>query len=227
MAGDLITALVTPLHRGARQIYRKACRHSPARQPHGPKRGRGQALVSLSRCPSATHKHRCLREGPDIASSVRQSAFLGCTTGQRRANACASCHFHAGADHRITNILASPPSTSTAIVVNQTVTASNFPFRQLSDEANNASAVVHDVRQVAGSAGIVPRSSPGWLPAALLKTVATWWVEHRRWAVECSPGRDRNAPSVINAVFNVRNFWDGRAAGSSRGKRPLEHRTWH
>src|SRR6185369_3104179 len=32
---------------------------------------------------------------------------------------------------------------------------------------------------------------------------------------------DRNAPSVINAVFNFRNFWDGRASDTFTGATPF------
>lgn len=32
---------------------------------------------------------------------------------------------------------------------------------------------------------------------------------------------DRNAPTVINAVFNSRNFWDGRAQDTFNGVNPF------
>ena len=40
------------------------------------------------------------------------------------------------------------------------------------------------------------------------------WVNVRR-------STPRNAPSVINAVFNYRNFWDGRAQGTFNGVNPF------
>src|ERR1041384_5464086 len=120
--------------------------------------GGNPPLVSLKQVPvpQPTNTAAYVRDQSSLVV-LGKALFWDAQLGSDGRTACASCHFHAGADHRITNILAPPPSTSTAIVVNQTVTASSFPFHQLSDETNNASRVVHDVRQVAGSAGIVPR----------------------------------------------------------------------
>ena len=99
----------------------------------------------------------------DQASLVAlgKALFWDSQVGSDGRTGCASCHFHAGADHRVTNILGSPLSAFTAIVVNQTVNAGSFPFHQLSNVANSASTVVRDVRQVAGSPGIFPRTFAG------------------------------------------------------------------
>src|SRR3954451_23992934 len=107
--------------------------------------GRGPQLVSLKQVPvpQPTNVAAYVKDQTALVA-LGKALFWDAQLGSDGKTACASCHFHAGADHRITNILASPPSTLTAIVVNQTVTASSFPFHQLSDEVNNASPVVHD-----------------------------------------------------------------------------------
>src|SRR5215831_338634 len=64
--------------------------------------------------------------------------------------ACGTCHFHAGADHRLQHQLASPPGVNTSIAPNQTLTTDMFPFRKLADPNNNQSAVLSDERQSAG-----------------------------------------------------------------------------
>src|SRR6516162_6897776 len=44
--------------------------------------------------------------------------------------ACATCHFHAGADHRAQNQLSNPLGS---LIPNYTLTAADFPFHQLAD----------------------------------------------------------------------------------------------
>jgi uncharacterized protein (TIGR03437 family) len=136
--------------------------------------------------------------------------------------ACASCHFHAGADHRIKNIFALPATGVGTVVANQTASASAFPFHQLSNVANNASPVIRDTRQVAGSAGVFPRTYLG---------VETGVASERGTDIPGGTSSlrglnvrqvgNRNSPSVINAVYNVRNFWDGRASRLFTGQTPF------
>src|SRR5215467_2870867 len=51
-----------------------------------------------------------------------------------REVACASCHFHAGADHRVQNQLSNPLGT---FVPNYTLTLADFPFHQLANADDN------------------------------------------------------------------------------------------
>src|SRR5215467_14636965 len=67
--------------------------------------------------------------------------------------ACATCHFHAGADHRAQNQFGSPPGASLTIAPNQAMTPDMFPFRRLADPRDNRSSVVSETRVAAGSAG--------------------------------------------------------------------------
>lgn len=185
--------------------------------------GGGQALVSLKRVP--------IPQPTNIAAYVKDQAslvalgktfFWDAQLGSDGRTACASCHFHAGADHRITNILGSPASSSTAILANQTVAASSFPFHQLSNVANNGSAVVRDVRQVAGSAGIFPRTFSGVSTGSAAENGKDVVGGASSLAgLNVRQVGNRNAPSVINAVFNVRNFWDGRASRLFTGQTPF------
>ncbi len=136
--------------------------------------------------------------------------------------ACASCHFHAGADHRAKNILAPAQAATATVARNQTVTASTFPFHQLANVGNNNSTVLKDTRQVAGSAGVLPRKflgvdagSPAENGADITGAVSSVGGLNLRQV------GNRNSPSVINAVFNVRNFWDGRASRLFSGATPF------
>src|SRR5262249_54098208 len=64
--------------------------------------------------------------------------------------ACGTCHFHAGADHRSANRLASPPGIQTPITPNQILSADLYPFHKLADPSDRHSAVLSDVRQITG-----------------------------------------------------------------------------
>ena len=137
--------------------------------------------------------------------------------------ACASCHFHAGADHRRRNVLASPPDVTVGFPVNQLLNAGDFPFHAFADPANNTSAVTRDSRFIAGSTGIVAETFVD-VRAGSAADVGTDPLSPGPFSAGGIRGRQatsRNAPSVINAVFNVRNFWDGRAHDVFTGATPF------
>ena len=82
-----------------------------------------------------------------------KALFWDMQAGSDGKTACATCHFHAGADHRIQHQLSGPDA-----VMNQVLTNLDFPFRKLSNPGNNRSAVVSDKRQVADSMGVVAQA---------------------------------------------------------------------
>ena len=154
--------------------------------------------------------------------ALGKALFWDMQVGSDGKTACASCHFHAGADHRIQNILAAPSSGGSPVVVNQTVTSSTFPFHKLSNVASNSSPVVKDTRQVAGSAGVFPRSFSGLdLGADSESGADIFGVASSLGGINVRQVGNRNSPSVINTVFNVRNFWDGRASRLFTGQTPF------
>jgi cytochrome c peroxidase len=150
--------------------------------------------------------------------------------------ACASCHFHAGADNRVTNQLdpgvlgkdtafSSPLASGGLGGPNYTLTAADFPFHQLADPLDRNSLVVFDTNDVASSQGtfagafkavsLVANADACGAPDLSIFHVgklATRKVE------------GRNTPTVINAAFNFRNFWDGRANHVFNGVSPFGRR---
>src|SRR3954469_13711834 len=77
--------------------------------------------------------------------------------------ACASCHFHAGADNRLKNTLgpgqAGGDNKFDLLAggkqgANVTLTTGDFPFHRLANEDDRDSAIVFDSNDVAGSAGV-------------------------------------------------------------------------
>src|SRR3954464_3639486 len=91
-----------------------------------------------------------------------KALFWDMQAGSDGHTACATCHFHAGADHRIQNQLSGPDA-----VMNHVLTGEDFPFHKLSNTGNNRSAVVSDKRQVAGSMGVVANAFAGVEPGNL------------------------------------------------------------
>jgi uncharacterized protein (TIGR03437 family) len=184
---------------------------------------RGGALVSLKQVPVPQPTNLSTYVKDQAALVVLGKAlFWDAQTGSDGKTACASCHFHAGADHRLQNILGPPASGAGAVVANQTVTAASFPFHQLANVASNSSVVVKDTRQVSGSAGVFRRKFFGLDAGKATESGAD--VAGGTFSVGGLDVRqvgNRNSPSVINAVFNVRNFWDGRAARLFTGQTPF------
>lgn len=154
--------------------------------------------------------------------------------GSDSVQSCASCHFHAGADNRSKNQInpglaraASPttanPDTSFQIGgPNFQLTAANFPLFQRSNPDDPNSAITRDVNDVVSSQGVFNSIFVSAPPAqywdnVLLRPDSVFNVggtPTRRVAA-------RNAPTTINAVFNFRNFWDGRAQFLFNGVNPF------
>lgn len=140
--------------------------------------------------------------------------------------ACASCHFHAGADRRVKNQLSTgalhkKPSGMTFETTasggtggpNYTLKLSDFPLHQLVDPANKDSAVLFNSDDVVSSAGVfsnrfnsVNQSGSGVDDCSSVKDN----IFHSA-GLNTRKVQTRQAPSVINAGYNFRNFWDGRA----------------
>ncbi|MCC7010275.1 MAG: cytochrome-c peroxidase [Acidobacteria bacterium] len=124
--------------------------------------------------------------------------------------ACATCHFHAGADHRRQHQLS---TTKDPVTPNWTLGPGDFPFSTAFMAAGHR----------AGSAGMVARRFAGVSTGGGADAAAD--VDDR--ALPGAPGlalrhvTPRNAPTVINAVFMFRNFWDGRASDVFNGATPF------
>ncbi len=156
--------------------------------------------------------------------------------------ACATCHFDAGVDGRTKNQLnpgqraVTPDNTFgnsavTGVVgwpqfkPNYNLTTGDFPFLQLADpqkEDYNHRAIVHDTNDVVSSQGVFKTNFTGILPGQLADNgTAVADPVFKVGDVNVRQIPPRNAPSVINAVFNFDNFWDGRAENRFNGVNPL------
>ena len=146
--------------------------------------------------------------------------------------ACASCHFHAGADSRTKNQL-NPGNKNPADSAetfeetashsdggpNYTLNRSDFPFHQREDPFSDISPVTFDTDDVASSSGTFAGEYNGAPRTGDINDECTRDPDAVFHVNGTGTRRvePRNTPTVINAVFNHRNFWDGRANNSFNG----------
>ncbi len=146
-------------------------------------------------------------------------------------NACASCHFHAGADNRLKNQInpglaggdaSFQPTAKGAGGPNYSLTPGDFPFHQLMDPSDRNSAIVFDSNDVVGSqgsiGGVLQKIQPNGTELCGARSSADSFNVKGTLTRRVT---GRNAPTTINAAFNYRNFWDGRANNSFNGVNPF------
>ena len=161
----------------------------------------------------------------DRAAAIRlgKALFWDVQVGSDGATACATCHFHAGADSRTRNTVApGPDGAFSAGGANADLRREDFPFVKRQDPDDGASPLVRDRVDVVGAQGVTRAAFEGSVPGGALER-----GREARDATFAHGGRNlrqvtgRNAPSVLNAVFNVTSFWDGRAHPFFNGANPF------
>ncbi|RMF58168.1 MAG: cytochrome C peroxidase, partial [Calditrichaeota bacterium] len=164
------------------------------------------------------------------AIELGKALFWDMQAGGDGVQACASCHFQAGADVRIKNQLSphgAPPATDPGASFevggpNYTVQRADFPFRELSDPEDRNSTVLFDSDDVFSSQGVFDAMFNDIIPGAAADDMT--FVADPVFNVNGINTRrvePRNTPPVINAVFFVDNFWDGRAKFFFNGVNPF------
>jgi cytochrome c peroxidase len=151
--------------------------------------------------------------------------------GSDGTTACASCHFNAGADSRTGNqidpgerrvdVNGFPSADSTTFHAgfgpNHNLSLTDFPLHTTASDNNN----------IVGSQGVFRNNFNDVIVAQGREDETS--VADSVWSTSDGNGgmlnvrrsTPRNAPSVINAVFNSRNFWDGRAQSTFNGVDPF------
>jgi len=165
------------------------------------------------------------------AIKLGKALFWDMQAGADGRTACATCHFNAGADNRSRNQInpRMPVGATNAFQLkgpNAQLTAADFPFHKLADPNDASSAVLGDTSNVSGSQGVLPSTFDGATPGEPADD-QTFATSDPDFNVNGQPVRrttGRNTPSVINAVFNFRNFWDGRAQNDFNGVDPFGSR---
>src|SRR5438045_1454411 len=169
----------------------------------------------------------------DKAAAIRlgKALFWDTRVGSDNRTACATCHFHAGADSRIRNQLSpgllAGDKTFQVGGPNYTLTPADFPFTRHADVNDPATRTV-DRNDIASSQGVFTTSFVDVLrPGApdscqrVSDAVGHGGSGFNVDGINTRRVEPRNAPSVFNAIFNFRNFWDGRANNMANGNDPF------
>ena len=168
-----------------------------------------------------------------------KALFWDMQVGGDNVQACATCHFRAGADSRAKNQVSpgllrvefGPDENGAPSAIpkpdhnfdgqgpNETLTLEDFPFRKLQDITNRESPIESDTNNVTSSAGVHylifgESGNPGPDPDG-------FYVGTGRRRGNVRRVEPRNTPTMINAVFNHRNFWDMRAKNLFNGRNPF------
>jgi cytochrome c peroxidase len=148
------------------------------------------------------------------AIALGKALFWDMQVGSDGIQACASCHFRAGADPRSKNQLnpglgrvPEPDLDYAHGGPNHQLRASEFPLTRLAvPGARGALDLATDNNDVVSSQGV------HFLTRGMLDPDGFNVGDINTRRVE-----PRNTPSVINAVFNFRQFWDGRGENVFNG----------
>jgi cytochrome c peroxidase len=159
----------------------------------------------------------------EAALILGKALFWDMQVGSDGKTACATCHFHAGADSRWRNSVA--PNGSRFRGANAELAAHDFPFHRLQDQwqpKGSDNPAVFDTSEIAGSQGVVKTEFLNIVDGVPKEPGRA--LADNTFAINGARARQvtgRNAPSVINSVFNHRNFWDGRARSTFNGVNPF------
>ena len=172
---------------------------------------------------------------PDLSKYVKdinkarllgKALFWDMQVGSDGRVACATCHFHAGTDARPRNTLSpqgpGTPRNKTFHGPNYLLTKKDFPFHVFADPTNRKSKVVRTTSEVVGAQGVVSKDFVKINEGNPVDTGIN--TPHPVFNINGTNTRQvtgRNSPTVINAVFSDRQFWDGRANRFFNGVNPF------
>lgn len=159
----------------------------------------------------------------DMAIALGKALFWDVNIGSD-GMACASCHFHAGADSRTKNQInpgiLNPDADNTFDTLssgfggpNHELHAIDFPLTEFNNPFDKSSGMLHTSDDAVASSGTFSGEFTGVSSFSGMndncdRSADPIFNVHGTGTRRVEP---RNAPTVINAVFNHRNFWDGRA----------------
>jgi len=159
----------------------------------------------------------------DVAIALGKAFFWDMQVGSDGVQACASCHFRAGADPRSINQLNpggvdNPDATINLGGPNYQLKASDYPFHRLANPTDRLSTVIRDVDDISSSQGVHLRHFVGVEPGAT-RDIAVPIPDpvFNIDGINTRRAEPRNTPTMINAAFNYNNFWDRRARNIFNG----------
>jgi cytochrome c peroxidase len=186
------------------------------------KKGGGLAPLNSLQVPTPPEIDQFIRDST-AAKQLGKALFWDMQAGSDGRTACASCHFAAGADNRSRNQINPRGGAFTGKGPNAQLTAADFPLHRLADPNDASSQVLSDTDNVVSSQGVVPSSFKDVLDGDALDSqlFAPTDANFHVGGVNVRRVPGRNTPTAINAVFNFRQFWDGRGQNEFNGVNPF------
>jgi cytochrome c peroxidase len=162
----------------------------------------------------------------NAAIALGKALFWDMQVGSDGVQACASCHFRAGADPRSINQANpggadNPDPTIHLRGPNSQLRRSDFPLTKFADSNDRHSKRLRSIDDVVSSQGVHLRKFKGVERGAIADT--TVWVPDPVFSIQGINTRrsePRNTPTMINAAFTLHNFWDRRARNIFNGVNP-------
>src|SRR5262245_30829631 len=159
----------------------------------------------------------------DVAIAMGKALFWDMQVGSDGLQACATCHFRAGADPRSINQVNpggqdNPDPTIDLGGPNHQLQASDFPLHQLADPTLRTSKVLRSIDDVVSSAGVHLRQFVRAERGALRdETTVVHDPVFNLGGINTRRAEPRNTPTMINAAFTLQTFWDRRAENVFNG----------
>jgi cytochrome c peroxidase len=210
--------------------------------PHGSVQHGAPASARGLKAPAVPGLNRIVKN-KKAAIALGKALFWDVNVGSDGV-ACASCHFHAGADIRVKNQLNNgekrgdpseypdlpkgfkPTASGGDGGPNYTLTKDDFPFHRFENPLDIRSRRLYETDNVMSSAGSYGGRFIDGAPAGSAHDTCDRAPDgiHQVGGVGVRAVEPRNTPTTINAVFNFRNFWDGRASNVFNGSSPFGDR---
>lgn len=196
----------------------------------------GPPSLKTIQLPDIPHLNQYVKN-KQAAIQLGKALFWDMQVGSDGIQACASCHFHAGADNRIKNSLnpglrggdtafGNNPATGKVdypqFGPNYTLQPDDFPFHKLKNPNGRNSKILFDTDDIVGPQGVFLNQ---------FINVYTFFAGEKSnflfddvfnvYGVNVRQTAPRNVPTMINAAFNFANLWDGRANNIFNGVNPF------
>jgi cytochrome c peroxidase len=152
------------------------------------------------------------------AIALGKAFFWEMQAGSDGITACATCHFNAGADSRSKNQVNPKGAPFFDGGANGQLSPADFPTHRLADPNNAASQLLSDTKNVVASQSVVNTKFDHVVLGSAVEAGTP--VPDKVFSVGGNNVRQvtpRNAPTVINAAFNSREQWDGKAQNVFNG----------
>ena len=152
------------------------------------------------------------------AIQLGKALFWEMQAGSDNKTACATCHFKAGVDGRDRNQInpgANGGWDGFGYGPNYALIPNDFPLTNLPTK---------DVDNIVGSQGVRKSQFVGFSKSGAELTSSVADPVFSMSGVNVRQATGKNTPSTINAVFNHRQFWNGRAQPEFNGVNPFGNR---